>query len=200
LFNNHSLTRYFEQWGGEKQKMDRKIKVLSLLVIVLAAVVGASLVFALQPTATTDSNTNNISSDVSQPALSSVNATEINTPQFGFGHMGFGGSRGIGTEFGRSRGPEGFGQMQVSSDFTANVTSIANNDSDVQNLLSQGYNITSIRPVISTSIDGNGNVIAKATTADLTLQSTNGRAFVVVGLSQAKVTKIVSLTMTEIDK
>ena len=64
----------------------------------------------------------------------------------------------------------------------------------------QGYNITSIRPVITTSIDGNGNVVTKASTADLTLLGTNGRALVVVDLSQNKVTKIVTLTVTEIDK
>ena len=80
-----------------------------------------------------------------------------------------------------SRGMErcggfGPGAIQVSTDFTANVTNIAKNDSDVQNLLSQGYNITSIRPVITTTIDGNGNVVTKASTADVTLQGTNGRA------------------------
>jgi hypothetical protein len=180
--------------------MDRKTKVLSLLAIVLVSVIGTSLVLALQPTVKADSTKNNIASDVSQSALSSVNMTNTNVPQFGFGHLGFEGPRGMSQEFGRCRGPEGFGQMQVSSDFTANVTSIANNDSDVQKLLSQGYNITSIRPVITTSIDGNGNIVTKAATADLTLQGTNGKAFVVVDLSQAKVTKIVTLTMTEIDK
>ena len=104
---------------------------------------------------------------------------------------GFGGSEGM---------MEGFGSVQVSSDFTQNVTNIAKSDSDVQNLLNQGYNITSVRPVISTVIDANGNVVTKASTADLTLQSTTGRAFVVVDLDQAKVTKIVTITVTEIDK
>ena len=91
--------------------------------------------------------------------------------------------------------------IQVSSDFTANVTSIAKNDSDVQNLLTQGYNITSVHPVITTTVDGNGNVVTKASTADVLLQGNNGsRAFVVVDLTQSKVTKIVTLTVTEIDK
>jgi hypothetical protein len=112
--------------------------------------------------------------------------------------MAFGGLRGIGPEFGRCG--RGFGELQVSSDFTANVTNIAKNDSNVQNLITQGYNITAIRPVITTSIDGNGNVVTKATTADLMMLGNNGRAIVVVDLSQAKVTKIVTLTMTEIDK
>lgn len=94
----------------------------------------------------------------------------------------------------------GFGSIQVSSDFTQNVTNIVQNDSDVQNLLTQGYNITSIRPVISTVIDGNGNVTTSATTANVILQSTTGRALVVVDLTQAKVTKIVTTTTTVINK
>lgn len=181
--------------------MDNKIKVLTLITIVIAAAVGASLVFALQTTAKADSTNNNIASDVSQPVVSSVNQTVDNSSApFLFGDMRFGGPRGFGAEFGRRGGPMGFGQLQVSSDFTANVTNIAKNDSDVQNLLTQGYNITSIRPIITTSIDGSGNVVTKATNADLTLLGTNGRALVVVDLSQNKVTKIVTLTMTEIDK
>jgi hypothetical protein len=112
-------------------------------------------------------------------------------PRFGGGHRGM--ERGFG----------GFGldAIQVSSDYTANVTSIAQSDSDVQNLLSQGYNITSIRPVISTTVDGNGNIVTKASTANVLLQGNNGsRAFVVVDLSQEKVTKIVTVAVTEINK
>ncbi len=71
---------------------------------------------------------------------------------------------------------------------------------DVQNLLNQGYNITSIRPVITTTIDGNGNIVTKATSADLILQSTTVRALVVVDLNQAKVTKIVTMTVQKSDK
>jgi|WetSurMetagenome_2_1015567.scaffolds.fasta_scaffold11153_4 hypothetical protein len=181
--------------------MDKKLKVLTLFTIIIAATIGATLVFAMQPTANADSTNSNIASDVSQPALSSVNQTVNNaSAPLLFGHMRFGGPRGFGSDFGRSGGPMGFGQLQVSSDFTTNVTNIAKNDSDVQNLLSQGYNITSIKPIITTSIDGNGNVVTKATNADLTLKGTNGRALVVVDLTQNKVTKIVTLTMTEIDK
>ncbi len=69
----------------------------------------------------------------------------------------------------RFRGPEAFGSIQVSSDFTQNVPNIAKNDTDVPNLLNQGYNITSVRPVINTVIDGNGHIATKAFSADLTL-------------------------------
>jgi hypothetical protein len=182
--------------------MENKIKVLALLSIIIAAAVGASLVFAFQPTVKANSTTNNIASDVSQQVMSSVNFTSDNASgPFTMGQMRFGGPGGFGGRgMCRGFGPEGFGAIQISSDFTANVTNIANNDSDVQNLLSQGYNITSVGPIITTTIDGNGTLTTKATTAELTLQSTNGRAQVIVDLSQAKVTKIVTITRTEIDK
>ena len=189
--------------------MNRKLKVLALISVVVVAVIVASLVLAMQSTVKADSSSA-VASDA-ESALSSVNATDIG----GFSnneYMGFGGPRGMGMGqgfggFGRFGGNfssammlGGFGAIQVSSDFTQNVTNIAKSDSDVQNLLNQGYNITSVRPVISTVIDGNGNVVTKASSADLTLQSTTGRAFVVVDLDQAKVTKIVTMTVTEIDK
>ena len=180
--------------------MDRKIKVLSLLSIVIVATVAGSLL-AMQ--STVKANTNSmIASDVQSPALSSVNATDNNGFIF-TGDISFGGPRGMGRGFGGPggcRGPGGFGSIQISSDFTANVTAIAKADSDVQNLLNQGYNITSVRPIITTTIDGNGNLTTKATTANLTLQGTSGRAFVTIDLTQAKVTKIVTITRTEIDK
>jgi hypothetical protein len=182
--------------------MDKKTKALALLSVVIVAVVAASLVLAMQSTVKADSN-NAVASDA-ESTLSSINATNI-SGFFNNEYMGFGGPRGMGMgrEFGGFGGPEGsggFGSIQVSSDFTQNVTNIAKSDSDVQNLLNQGYNITSVRPVISTVVDGNGNVVTKASTADVILQSTTGRAFVVVDLDQAKVTKIVTLTVTEIDK
>jgi hypothetical protein len=184
----------------KNQDMNRNIKVLALISIVIAAAIGASLVFALQPTVKADSTTGSLASDVSLPALSSVNSTDNNTEPSNI-FMGFDGPRGMFEPRGRGGfGNEGFGVFQLSSDFTTNVTNIAKNDSDFQNLLNQGYNITSIRPVITTTIDGNGTLTTKATTADLTLKSTNGRAYVVVDLAQAKVTKIVTYTRTEIDK
>ena len=182
--------------------MENKIKVLALISIIIAAVFGASLVFALQPTVKANSTTSNIASDVSEPVMSSVNSTSDNaSAPFVMGEMRFSGPGGFGgRDMCRGFGSEGFDAIQISSDFTANVTNIAKNDSDVQNLLSQGYNITSIRPIITTAIDGNGTITTKANTAELTLQSTNGRAQVLVDLSQAKVTKIVTITRTEIDK
>jgi len=180
--------------------MNTKTKSLALLLVLVVAAVAGSFIFATQLTKA--DTTASVAAD-SETTPSSINVTDNGPNGFGQGPMMNGAEPrfGMGPR-GMDRGSLGFGTsaVQVSSDFTANVTNIAKNDSDVQNLLNQGYNITSIRPVISTTIDGNGNVVTKASTADLTLVGTNGHALVVVDLSQAKVTKIVTMTRTEIDK
>jgi len=194
--------------------MDRKIKVLALITIVVAAALGTGIALALQSTVkgATNAPAAQAAQDV-QPALSSVNATFANaTCGNGFfsGYMGFGGPKGMGRGFG---GPScfggfqgfgvnffngtahGFGSIQVSAAFTQNVTKILNSSTDVQALFSQGYNVTSIRPVITTTINGNGDVVTQATSANVVLQGPNGRALVVVDLTTAKVTKIVTTTV-----
>jgi len=186
--------------------MDRKIKVLALISIIVAAAVGVAVVFASQSTAKADS-TASVAQDA-QSALSSVNATNNNC--FNSGYIGFGGPKGFGGGFGG--GPSGgrfgrfggnffngtvggFGSIQVSSAFTQNLTNILKSSTDVQTLLSQGYNVTSIRPVITKTINGNGDVVMQATSANVILQGPNGRAFVVVDLTTTKVTKIVTITV-----
>ena len=186
------------------QNMDSKIKVLALIAIIVAATVATSLVIATQLVTAAKADTyQQAAQDATLPQTSTAftNSTDNSTLPF-IGHMRFGGFRIDRGGFGPAMmgGMGGFGQIQISSDFTTNVTNIAKNDTDVQNLISQGYNITTIRPVITTTIDGNGNIITKATTADVTLQGTNGRALVVVDLNQDKVTKIDTFTWTEIDK
>src|SRR5208283_5320203 len=123
-----------------------------------------------------------VAQDAQLPQTSTVNATDNSTnwfnPSMGFGGFrmdrGFAGPGMMGRQgfggFGQS------GQIQISSAFTANVTTILDNSSDVQALLTQGYNVTSIRPVITTTIDGNGNLVTQATSANVLLQGTNGRA------------------------
>ena len=189
--------------------MDRKIKVLALISIIVAAAVGAAIVLALQSTVKADTAAS-VAQDA-QPALSSINATNNN----GFMNWstGFGGHEGTGRGFEGPFGAPfaggfrafggnffngtvgGFGPIQVSAAFTQNVTNILNSSTDVKALLSQGYNVTSIRPVITTTINGNGNVVMQATSANVILQGPNGRAFVVVDLTTAKVTKIVTITV-----
>ena len=185
--------------------MNTKTKALTLLSVIVIAAVAGTIVFAAQSMVKADTPASVASN--SEIASSSINATDSGSNNFnGFwgGPMMMGvETRGMGGPRGMERGPGGFGPeaIQVSADFTANVTNIAQSDSDVQTLLSQGFNITSIHPVVTTTIDGNGNVVTKASTANVLLEGNNGsRSFVVVDLDQAKVTKIVTLTVTEINK
>jgi hypothetical protein len=193
--------------------MDRKIKVLALITIVVAVAFGTVMVLGTQTTPKADT-TGSVKQAI-QPELPSVNATNSN----GFinGYMGFGGPGmgggfhghgGVGNGFGGFNGgfggfgenfingsAQGFGSIQISPAFTANVTSILNSSADVQALVNQGWNVTSIRPIITRTLDGNGNVVTQATTANVILQGTNGRALVVVNLTTGKVTKIVTTTI-----
>ncbi len=116
-------------------------------------------------------------------------------PPFGMGIMGMHGRGGpCGFRFGRSN-------IEVSSEYIANVTAIAKADTDIQALLNNGYNITRVMPQIKMTIDGNGNVALKATNATLLLQNgTTGRALVNVDLANNKVTEIVTFTKTVITK
>jgi len=99
----------------------------------------------------------------------------------------------------RGRGCYGF--VEVSEEFKENVINIARNDTDVQALLDEGYNITGVRPIIKTIVEGDGNVVTKATSAVVMLEKdTTGHASAWVDLEQGKVTKIVILTRTVIEK
>jgi len=101
----------------------------------------------------------------------------------------------------RGRGCFGYGFIEVSEEFKQNVTNIAQNDTDVQNLLTEGYNITAVKPIIKTIVEGDGTVVTKATSAILMLEKdTTSYASVWVDLEEAKVTRIVILTRTVIVK
>jgi len=127
--------------------------------------------------------------------------TDTGTATFGnFGGMGGMGFGGHGPRGGHC-GSGGFYPVQVSSEFEQTVTDIANNDTDVQNLLAEGYNVTAVRPIISNVVDAEGNVATRATTAIVMMQKdTSGAASVLVDLEQGKVTQITIMTRTVIDK
>jgi hypothetical protein len=168
---------------------------LTLLSVVAVAAIISGLLLTAQATENsnaTDSSTSTTTSDATTNTAVTADAGSF-CPDWNFNNKGFG-RHGFGA-FGD------FGQIQVSSEFEQNVTNIAKNDTDVQNLLADGYNVTAVRPIISTVIDANGNVVTKATSAILLLQrDTTGRATVLVDLEQAKVTQIVIQTRTVIDK
>ena len=91
--------------------------------------------------------------------------------------------------------------IEVSDEFIENVIDIAEEDEDVQDLLDEGYNITKVRPLIKAVVEGNGNVETRATDAIVWLEKDEtSHAAVWVDLDEARVTKIVILTRTVIEK
>jgi len=91
--------------------------------------------------------------------------------------------------------------VEVSSEYNATVNAILDADTDVQNLISEGYCVTSIHPIVKSVIGADGAVTIKATTAMVLLQNgTSGIATVSVDVINAKVTEIVVITRTVIDK
>jgi len=102
---------------------------------------------------------------------------------------------------GGMRGPRGFEFIEVSEEYEENVLNIAKSDTDVQALLSDGYNITQVRPIIKTVVEADGTVVTKAASAVVMLEKdTTGYAAVSVDVEEAKVTQIVIITKTVIEK
>jgi hypothetical protein len=180
--------------------MDRKITALTLLLITaFATVIGGLLVTTNAANAT---DTTSTTSDLTNLTTTDSSSTASAVP---FGNMGgmIMGEQGFGEGHGgRRRGVMGgMGNVEVRSEYTANVNAILDNDTDVQDLISQGYNVTSINPIIKNVIEADGTLATKATTAVVTLQNgTSGFATVSVDVSAAKVTQIVIITRTVIDK
>jgi hypothetical protein len=175
---------------------------LTLLLVISVAALVSGIFLTAQAFNTSVSPSSDETATVTQATTSDTTTPptieNFTGPPFGMG-WGFGmmGERG--------RGPCGIGfggnNIEVSSDFVTNVTNIAKSDTDVQALLNSGYNITRVMPQIKMTIDGNGNVAWKATNATLLLTNgTTSHALVTVDLENSKVTQIVTLTRTVINK
>ena len=143
--------------------------------------------------------TNTTTTDTTNTITVTADNNYTAVPGWDNGCMGFRGP-GHGMGFGR-HGFGGFGPIEVSDEFKEKVTTIAENDTDVQSLIVNGYNVTSINPIVKTVVDAEGNVVTKATSAIVMLQKdTTGFATVTVNIEEAKVTQIVILTRTVIEK
>ena len=110
--------------------------------------------------------------------------------------------RGLGWRSGIGLRGGCFGWVEVSEDYEANAIAIAESDGDVQNLLTEDYSISGVRPIIKSIVDADGDVEIKATRAIVVLKKENatGHASVMVDLETSSVTKIVIVTRTVIDK
>lgn len=175
----------FQNKNGGGIKIERKTMALTLVLLTAFAAIFGGLAVTAFAAETENTDTADAESQ-----------TE-NFPAWGMGEMmmrdqGFG--RGHG-------GPGGMGNIEVSSEYTATVNAILDSDTDVQNLIAEGYNVTSIMPVIKNVIEADGTLATKATTAIVTLQNgTSGYATASVDITEAKVTQIVIVTRTVIDK
>ena len=197
ILKNHLISVWAKLASGktEVEKIERKTAAIALLLLTAFAAVIGGLIMTTQATVTNSTTSTiedlNDNADVFQGMI---------TGDQGFsGEMGFGrGHRGHGGCMG---GMGGMGNIEVSSEYTENVNAILDSDSDVQDLISQGYNVTSINPIVKNVIEADGTLATKATTAVVTLQNgTSGYATVNVDVEQAKVTQIVIITRTVIDK
>jgi len=161
-------------------KIDTKSKALILLSVVAVATLLGGFALATYATDSGQENSNNF--EVLPPERMMMLGT-------------------CGGPHGRMRGQRGNGFVEVSEEYKENVINIAKNDSDVQALLNDGYNITNVRPIIKTVVEADGTVVTKATSAIVMLEKeTTGYASVWVDVEQAKVTQIVILTRTVIEK
>ena len=162
-------------------RLERKVKLLMLSTVLILAVLSGVAVMVYANGVTNGTST----------------STEANVM---FDYGGCYGEHGFGR---RGFGWEG-SNITISQAYKDNVIGIAENDSDVQNLLAEGYNVTGIRPIMSTVIQADGTVTMKATTATVVLEkdttNASGRAFVTVNVEEAKVTRIEILTRTVIEK
>ena len=92
-------------------------------------------------------------------------------------------------------------RIEISEEYKTNIINVLNSDEDVSELLENGYNITAIIPIIKAVVQGNGEVVLKATEATVTLRkNSEGIAYVEVNLELGKITRIVILSRTIIEK
>jgi len=176
----------------EVEKIDKKTTAISLIILtVLAASIGAITMTAF---AATDTESNTETAVTTDQNLDSL--------QFGANLMMEQGFNGFG---GGPRGHRGFmmggmRNIEVSEEYTAAINAILGKDSDVQNLVSQRYNVTAINPIIKTIIGADGTVTTKASSAVVFMQGTSGFATIKVDVTNQAVTEIVTITRTVIDK
>jgi Tfp pilus assembly protein PilE len=161
-------------------EMERKTKISVISTVLILAVLSGIALMAYANGVTNDTST------AANVACGSSDQFYAGARPF-FGRQAFGWGRG---EF-----------INVSEEFKDGVINIAKSDQDVQKLLADGYNITGVRPIITSTVEANGNVAIKATSAIVMLhKDTTGSAFVWVDVGAGKVTRIEISTRTLIEK
>jgi hypothetical protein len=166
---------------------------LTLVTLIAFTIIGALTATSFATETTLDTNAADVESQTNEVPFLSM-------PEMMLGEQGFGGGPGC-RQGHRGGGSGGVRNIEISTEYTETVNAILEADTDVQTLIAEGYNVTSIRPIIKTVVEADGTILAKATTAVVTLQNgTSGYAVTDVDVLQAKVTQTVIFTRTVIDK
>jgi hypothetical protein len=177
------------RWG----KIERKTIALTLVMLTALTMIGALTATSFATETTSDTNAVDVESQTNEGAFLGMREMMLS-------EQGFGGGPGCREGHG-GRGPGGMMNIELSTEYTETVNTILEADTDVQTLIAEGYNVTSIRPIIKSVVEADGTIVTSATTAVVTLENgTSGYAVANVDISQAKVTQIVILTRTVIDK
>jgi hypothetical protein len=164
-----------------------------LIMLTALTVIGASTATSFATEVTSDTNAADVESQTNEVPF-------LGIPEMMLSEQGFGGGPGCRGGH-RGGGPGGMANIELSTEYTEAVNAILEADTDVQTLIAEGYNITSIKPIIKTVVEGDGNIVTSATSAVVTLENgTSGYAVTNVDVSQAQVTEIVIYTRTVIDK
>jgi hypothetical protein len=158
-------------------------------VLTMAALSGVAVMAYANNLASNSGILATFATDSTAEASTATNMTRGEFGGFGFGRPGHG--RGCGPPF----------TFTVSEEYKTNVITVAENDTDVQALMAEGYNVTDVRPIIETIVEADGTVTMKATTAIVALvKDTTGRAMVWVDIESVTVTRIEIHSITIIDK
>lgn len=195
-------------FDSEVKQINKKTVAISLILLTaLSATIGALFIISSASASSTPSNADtNLNATTS--AASCVNQTS-GMPPFGgfmannqaFGDQPFGGGHGGPGGMGGMGGMQGMQNLELSSAYNATINNILGNDTDVQNLVAQGYNVTAIHPIVHNVIGADGTITTQASTAIVAMQNgDSGFATVKVDITNSKVTQIVIVTRTVINK
>ena len=162
-------------------KTDRSKILILLSVVTFVAILGGWYVIAYA------TSNNSVSTTFGTWESEGKVTSELYGPDLEGGRMRSGGGRN--------------GSIEVSAAYNETVIEIVESDSDVQNLLSEGYTISAVTPIIKSVVEADGTVVTKASNAIVIMtKDTAGKASVWVDVTSGKVTKIVILSRTVIDK
>ncbi len=87
------------------------------------------------------------------------------------------------------------GAVRISEEYRSAVVNVLKSDPDTSKLLSEGYNVTAVRPLVTAVVTGRGEVVLRADRAVVLLKGPSGHAWALVDVSEGKVLKVVTVSV-----